>query len=93
MSPVLIWTELATTCGPMRIGSITDVNFDFGFDANAIGRVMLTTLDGSDRLILDWDEDDDGRRILNIDFIGKQWVQAVPPPQPVGKPAKPIRST
>lgn len=93
MSPVLIWTEFATTCGPMRIGSITDVNFDFGFDANAIGRVMLTTLDGSDRLILDWDEDDDGRRILNIDFIGKQWMQAVPAPKPGGKPAKPISKT
>ncbi len=89
MSPVLIWTELATTCGPMRIGSITDVNFDYGFDANAIGRVMLTTIDGADRLILDWGEDDGGRRILDIDIIGKQWVQAVGAPAAATKPSQP----
>jgi hypothetical protein len=77
MSPVLIWTELATTCGPMRIGSITDVNFDFGFDANAIGRVTLSTIDGSDRLVLDWGEDDDGKQVLDIDIIGKHWIGAV----------------
>jgi hypothetical protein len=94
MSPVLIWTELATTCGPMRIGSITDVNFDFGFDANAIGRVTFSTIDGSDRLILDWGEDDDGMQVLDIDVIGKQWIQAVGRPAASAKPQqqKPTRA-
>jgi hypothetical protein len=77
MSPVLIWTEFAPICGPMRIGSITDVNFDFGFDANAAGIVTLTTTDGADRLLLSWEEDDEGRRILDLTITGKQWVKAV----------------
>lgn len=77
MSPVLIWTELAATCGPMRIGSITDVNFDFGFDANAAGIVTLTTIDGSDRLLLSWEEDDDGKRLLDLTITGHQWTKAV----------------
>ncbi|HVJ42546.1 MAG TPA: hypothetical protein VM639_13665 [Dongiaceae bacterium] len=76
-APVLIWTEFATICGPMRIGSITDVNFDFGFDANAAGIVTLTTVDGSDRLFLSWEEDDSGKRILEIEITGKAWCQAV----------------
>lgn len=77
MSPVLIWTEFATICGPMRIGSITDVNFDFGFDANAAGIVTLTTLDGSDRLLLSWEENDNDQRILDLTITGKEWVKAV----------------
>ncbi|HVI91208.1 MAG TPA: hypothetical protein VM659_23125, partial [Dongiaceae bacterium] len=78
-APVLIWTEFATTCGPMRIGSITDVNFDFGFDANAAGIVSFTTVDGADRLLLSWEEDDAGQRILEIEVTGKRWCQAVSP--------------
>jgi hypothetical protein len=78
MSPVLIWTEFATTCGPLRIGSITDVNFDFGFDANAAGIVTLTTIDGTDRLLLSWEEDDNGRQILDVEITGKQWTLAAP---------------
>jgi len=77
-APVLIWTEFATTCGPMRIGSITDVNFDFGFDANAAGIVTFTTVDGSDRLFLSWEEDDSGRPILEIEAAGGAWSQALP---------------
>jgi hypothetical protein len=77
MAPVLIWTEFATICGPMRIGSITDVNFDFGFDANAAGIVTLTTLDGGDRLLLSWEENDDDQRILELTITGKEWVKAV----------------
>lgn len=78
-APVLIWTEHATICGPMRIGSITDVNFDFGFDANAAGIVTLTTVDGADRLLLSWEEDDTGQRVLEIEITGKLWCQAVSP--------------
>jgi len=77
MAPVLIWTEFAHICGPMRIGSITDVNFDFGFDANAAGIVTFTTADGADRLFLSWEEDDTGNRILDIDISGHKWVNAV----------------
>ena len=62
----------------MRIGSITDVNFDFGFDANAAGIVTFTTVDGSDRLFLSWEEDDSGRPILEIEAAGGAWSQALP---------------
>jgi hypothetical protein len=71
--PVYIWTDRSDSCGLYKVESIDQVNFAFPFDINSNGVVTFRTEDFSDKLLLDFSEDDLGERILEVELTGKHW--------------------
>lgn len=72
-SPIHIWTLPADVCGLLQTSSLRDIHFDFPFDLSKNAIVTFSTIDGSDRLSLDFWEDDAGDRWLSVEFSGANW--------------------
>lgn len=71
---VYIWTPLTIACGTYELKSI----FDFEFEANTEGIVVL--------LALDFSVNDLGQRVLDIDLVGENWKKVRYPTDLCGTP-------
>lgn len=74
-SVVLVWTPRTIFCGTFRIPSLEAVCLSFNFDINPEGNIVFTTEGVDDRLILNFDVDDQGEQILQIETQGAHWEQ------------------
>lgn len=71
--PVFIWIEKANECGLAPAIRLNDFLFSFGFDSIPEGLISLITSDAKDKLLMDFEEDDDGSRIMTIELHGEHW--------------------
>lgn len=69
---IYLWTEYATDCGALKLGSLSSVNFEFTFDASEQKIFSLLTTDFADQLLLEFHEED-GRLILDFEVQGEHW--------------------
>lgn len=71
--PILIWSELSNDFGPIKLNSLLDVDFSFSFDVLPEGIVAIVTEDGSDKILLDWEDDKDCGPIITVELLGERW--------------------
>jgi hypothetical protein len=72
-SPIYVWTPLSNDCGLLQVESLRSVDYSFGFDVVPEGLFSLVTVDLLDEMLLDFSEDDRGKRILEIELYGLHW--------------------
>jgi hypothetical protein len=75
-SSVYIWTPRTNSCGLYSVESIDAVNFNFPFNINAEGILVLLSVDGKDKLLLDFYKSDEGKQVVEIEVSGKNWSSA-----------------
>jgi len=78
-SPVVLWLPKENDCGLFAMPSVKHINFGFPFDLNPEGILVVATRDGLDRLLLDFSDEGDGNRSLEIELLGLHWSMATPP--------------
>lgn len=71
--PVFVWIESVKDCGyakPVRLR-----NFRFGFEFKHIpeGVISLITDDARNKMLMDFEADDEGREIMTIELYGQDW--------------------
>lgn len=74
-SPVYLCLPLARVCGLPPVAALSDINFNFDFDASPDGIFVVFTADLSDDLLMDYTEED-GKRWLQIEVSGEHWSKA-----------------
>jgi hypothetical protein len=73
--PVFIWIARTNTCGLYSVSSLLKFNFDFSFDVNKEGLIVLLANDMNDTIILDFSCDESkSRNELEIDVCGDRWA-------------------
>lgn len=78
--PVYVWTERSNQCGLHQIHSLLEFNFDFRFDVNEQGIIVLLASDLTDNLVLDFSYNERlSRYDLVIDVLGDHWSAVVYP--------------
>jgi hypothetical protein len=75
-NPIFIWIEAANGCGFVKPIKLCDFQFDFEFDRIPEGIITLITSDARDKLLMDFEEDDDGTQIMTIELHGAGWGKA-----------------
>ncbi|HEX9447681.1 MAG TPA: hypothetical protein VF920_06860 [Dongiaceae bacterium] len=75
--PALIWTHRSNIHGPYEIASILELNLDFAFDVNREEIISIVSRSGSDKIILDFYESDQGKQELEFDISGLNWPGAI----------------
>jgi len=78
-SPVALWLPKSSDCGLLQLPSIKEINFGFSFDLIPEGILVIATSDGLNRMLLDFSDEEDGQRSLEIELHGPHWAQATPP--------------
>lgn len=78
-SPVVLWLPKSNDCGPLPLPSLSDINFAFPFNLIPEGILVVATSDGLNRMLLDFSDEDDGHRSLEVELHGPHWAQAKPP--------------
>lgn len=73
-SAVFLWTPRANDCGLLSLPSITKVQFSFPFELIPEGILVVSTVDCSDRLTLDFCENELGERLVEVELLGKHWA-------------------
>lgn len=76
-SPVQVWLPRTIDCGILEIDSILDVRFNFNFNLNEEGILVLMTQDMEDKLLLDWFKIPDGEERLKIETQGVNWSKVL----------------
>ena len=79
--PVLLWTSHSSDCGVLEVESIARINFDFPYAVNSTGTIAVTTRDCRDKMILDFSENSNGQRVIDIELYGSSWARAKLPVQ------------
>jgi hypothetical protein len=69
---VYLWCPLTNVCGLLPPVPIREVNFQFPFEINREGMIVLLGQDLSNKLLLDFSEDE-GRRTMEVELSGPQW--------------------
>lgn len=72
----LYWTPRTNGCGLYSVESIDAVNFNFPFNINAEGILVLVSVDAQDKLLLDFYKSDEGKQMVEIEVSGKNWSSA-----------------
>lgn len=74
-SPIYIWTERSNYCGIFEIPSILEFNFNFNFDVNSEGIIVLLSKNMADKMILDFSPSvsDLSQNQLEIELLGDNW--------------------
>ncbi len=72
-SPIYIWTERSNTCGIYEISSVIRFNFGFPFTVNHEGVIVLMAKNLTDEMILDFYDDFDKKKKLEIELFGPNW--------------------
>lgn len=93
-NPVFIWIEAANDCGFSKPIKLRDFRFGFEFDRIPEGMISLISSDAKDKLLMDFEEDDDGTEIMTIELHGASWGDAelkhlASPPTPDSPPSTP----
>lgn len=71
---VYVWTERTNQCGLHEISSLLEFNFDFRYDVNEQGIVVLLASDLTDNLVLDFSYNERSAKYdLVIDVLGNHW--------------------
>lgn len=70
---VLIWTGRSRDCGLFKLSSIADVHFEFPFEINAEGMIIVSDYGARENLLMDFSEDDSGNRFMKVKVNGHQW--------------------
>lgn len=72
-SPIQIWLPRTIDCGILEIESILNIKFDFDFDLNEEGILVLMTRDMEDKMLLDWFRLPEGEERIRIETQGMNW--------------------
>lgn len=76
-SPVQVWLPRTIDCGILEIDSILDVRFNFNFNLNEEGILVLMMQDMEDKLLLDWFKLPDGEERLKVETQGVNWSKVL----------------
>ena len=71
---VYIWTKGTNSCGLYKVDSIKSVNFSFPFEINTDGMLQFLSVDVKDNLLLDFDIDDAGEKLIEVEVQGLNWI-------------------
>lgn len=72
--PVYVWTEKSNSCGLFEISSLLKFNFDFRFDVNEQGIIVLVASDLTDKLVLDFSKIENSSTYqLELELHGDHW--------------------
>lgn len=66
--PHLLFTHYSEECGPLKLPSLIDFNWDFKFDAEPSGLIVFYSIDKSYQLVLDYYNEQDKKQI-DMKFI------------------------
>lgn len=72
-TPVVIWVDGALACGALAVGSFCQISFDFVFGAIPGGVLVISSSDGTDSMLLDFECTAQGDRIVQIELRGATW--------------------
>ena len=72
-SPVFIWTHLSNVCGLLRPVPLRSVNFDFAFNVDPEGILVVVTSDLCDKMLLDYSLGPDDAQLLELEISGRSW--------------------
>lgn len=73
-SPVHIWTHRSNSCGVLRLDSVLEFVPGFAYDVNSEGIIVLLTSDLQDRMTLEFSEDPQRGRVLDMELCGDHWA-------------------
>lgn len=76
-SAVYIWTHATNSCGSLKIDSLLSIKFEFVYTVNSQGIVSFLSENCSDRLLLDFTENESGDRVLTVETQGVTWPDVV----------------
>lgn len=78
-SPIYIWTARSNYCGAFEISSILEFNFDFDFNVNSEGIIVLLAKNMEDEMVLDFSPSigDLSQNNLEIELFGDNWPSAI----------------
>ena len=74
-SAIYVWIDRTIDCGTIAIPSLTDFNWSFAYDCDPDGTLTLVTTDLEDRMLLDYSEDNQGKRVLEVKVTGNRWSE------------------
>ena len=74
--PIFVWIEAANDCGFAKPIRLSDFRFGFDFERIPEGIISLITSDARDKMLMDFEEDDDGLKIMTIELHGDGWGKA-----------------
>ncbi len=76
-APIYIWTPRSKYCGTLKEESIKNINLNFPFDINKEGVIVFITDDLQDKILFDFFESNDGKKMLEIEIEGNNWPKAL----------------
>ncbi len=76
--PVFVWIEAANECGFTKPIRLADFRFGFEFERIPEGLISLITTDAKDKMLMDFEVDDDGLKIMTVELHGSDWGNAEP---------------
>ena len=71
---VYLWTPRTIDCGVLLVPSLDVVKFDFDFDVNEEGILVLLSSDLVDRLLLDFSKSCTGEERMTVESQGINWM-------------------
>ncbi len=87
--PIYIWTPRTIDCGTFLVFSLRDIHFNFEFNINTEGIIVLLSHDLVDRVLLDFFELNTGERRMKIAIQGDNWESIhFDTPTPIGSDPK-----
>ena len=70
---VYVWTPLSNVCGVLRPISLRSIQWGFDFDLIPEGILVFLAVDLRDKLLLDFAETAETRRVVEIEVAGPHW--------------------
>jgi hypothetical protein len=74
--PIYLWTSRTNDCGLFKLDDVSKLNFAFPFEINPEGILVITTIDGNDRMLLDFSGENQSQQLLEVEIRGQNWVKA-----------------
>lgn len=68
-----LWIELSNDCGLCKISSLLNIRFDFSYEIDPNGLIIMYSFDGLECLLFDFAEDESGQRYLEVTTKGLVW--------------------
>src|SRR5262245_4894827 len=85
-SGAYLWTPLSNDCGVMRPVELASILCGFDFDLIPEGILVVLAADLQDKFILDFSEDENAGRELELEVSGVHWGNVEP--EPDGSPSR-----
>lgn len=70
---IYVWIDRTIDCGTIGIPSLSDFNWAFAYDCDPDGTLTLVTTNLEDRMMLEYSEDNSGKRVLEVKVTGSTW--------------------